>query len=72
MCGLPLIQFMVFMKLKRMEHQSVDTSVFLSRWNNESTWCRDLGGREEEGVKFWQKSDMLGDVQRVRRFNRGV
>ena len=60
------------MKLKRKEDQREDASVLLRR---EVEGGRDLGGREEEeGKKRRAGSGMGGDgdVQRVRKLNRGV
>ena len=67
------------MKLKKKEDQSVDASVLLRRGNNIIKGSRHLEGlgrkRRGGGKKRGEESGMGGDggdVQRVRKLNRGV
>jgi hypothetical protein len=76
--GILTIQLTDHMKLKRKKDQRVDPSGLLRRRNKIRSveGGRDLGGRQEaEGKKRGEEPGMGGDggdVQRVRKLNRGV
>jgi hypothetical protein len=77
--GIPMIQLMDHMKLKRKEEQRVDASVLLRRGNKiiKGRGWEGLGKKRGEGRegKRGAESGMGGgggDVQRVRKLNRGV
>jgi hypothetical protein len=74
-----MIQLMDHMKLKRKEDQRMDRSVLLTKGNKIIKGSRGLeklgrkrrGGGEKEGQnQVWEETE--GDVQRVRKLNRGV
>ena len=71
-----MIQLMDHRKLKRMEDQKVNASVLLRRGNNIIKRSRELEGHGmKKGGKRGAESGMGGDggdVQRVRKLNRGV
>jgi hypothetical protein len=72
---IPTIQLTDHMKLKKKEDQSMDTSVLLRRgWGDKILkGGRVLGGRVGEGGQdhMWKETGG-GEVQRVRKLNRGV
>ena len=63
------------MKLKRKEDQRVGASVLLTRGNKiikESRRWEGLGRKRSGGGDRGKNQVMGGDVQRIRKFNRGV
>jgi hypothetical protein len=77
--GISMIQFMDHIKLKRKKDQSVGASVLLRRGNTiikgSKGWERLERKRREGDEKEGEESGMRGDrgeVQNVRKLNRGV